>query len=114
MKTKMLSLLVVFTIGALSVFAADETLKIEVKGNNDLCKDRIEKAALSIEGVTTADWDQETSKLEVVFDDAKTDIDKIEQAIAKVGHDTPNHKATDEVYNALPEACKYREKEKEE
>jgi copper chaperone CopZ len=113
MKTKMLILLVVFTLGAFTVFAVNQTEKVEVKGNNDLCKARIEKAALSVEGVTTADWDKETSKLEVVFDDAKTDIDKIETSIAKVGHDTPNHKATDEVYNNLPETCKYREKEKE-
>ena len=40
-----------------------------------------------------------------------TDTDKIEVAIAEAGHDTPNYKASDEVYNALPEGCKYREQE---
>jgi len=114
MKTKMLSFLVVFTIGALSVLAANKVSKIEVKGKTDLCKARIEKAALSVEGVSKADWSKETKKLEIELDETKTDIDKIEVAIAKVGHDTPNHNAKEEVYNKLPEECKYREKENAE
>ena len=28
-------------------------------------------------------------------------------AVAKVGHDTDMHKATDEAYNKLPSCCKY-------
>jgi periplasmic mercuric ion binding protein len=40
---------------------------------------------------------------------------KIEMAIAKAGHDTPHHKAKDEVYNELPGCCKYdRTEEKKE
>jgi copper chaperone CopZ len=79
-----------------------------VSGNCDLCKARIETAAKSITGVTSAEWIAETKKLHVQFDGAKTNLDAIQKAIAKVGHDTEKYKAPDEVYNALPGCCKYR------
>jgi copper chaperone CopZ len=107
MKTKVLSLVALFIMGAFSVFAANKTEKIEVKGNCGMCEKRIEKAASAVEGVSKADWNKETKKLEVTFDDAKTSLDKVEIAITKVGHDTPHHKAKDEVYNELPGCCKY-------
>ena len=84
-----------------------KTEKFEVKGNCGTCKERIEKAAKSIDSVTTADWNEETEILEVTFDNSKTDINKIQIAVAKVGHDTEMHKASDEVYNDLPGCCKY-------
>lgn len=111
MKTKFLSLSVLFVMGAFSVFAGNKTEKIEVKGNCGMCETRIEKAAKSVEGVSKADWNKETKVLEVTFDDAKTSTNKIELAVAKAGHDTPNHKATDDVYNKLPDCCKYERAE---
>ena len=108
MRTKVLSLAALVMLGAVSVFAGNKTEKIEVKGNCGMCEKRIEKAALSVDGVSKADWNKETKKMELVFDDTKTDLDKVEVAIAKVGHDTPKHKATDAVYKALPECCLYR------
>jgi len=107
MKTKVLSLVALIMMGAISVFAGNKTEKIEVKGNCGMCESRIEKAVKAVDGVSKADWDKETKKLEVTFDNAKTNLDKIEVAIAKVGHDTPHHKASDEVYNELPGCCKY-------
>ncbi len=96
-----------FVFGTFMVFASDKTEKFEVKGNCGMCEKRIEKAALSVDGVSKADWDKETKKLEVVFDNTKTDIHKVHMAVAKVGHDTKMHKAKDEVYNELPGCCKY-------
>ena len=84
-----------------------KTEKFEVKGNCGTCKERIEKAAKSIDSVTTADWNEETEILEVTFDNSKTDVNRIQMAVAKVGHDTEMHKASDEVYNDLPGCCKY-------
>jgi copper chaperone CopZ len=107
MKTKVLSLAALFLMGAISVFADTKTEKIEVKGNCGMCESRIEKAAKSVDGVSKADWNKETKKLEVTFDDTKTDLDKVEVAIAKVGHDTPKHKASTAVYDKLPDCCKY-------
>ena len=107
MKTKILSLVVLFLMGTATVFAGNKTEKFEAKGNCGMCKTRIEKAAKSVTGVTKADWNKDTKAIEVVFDDTKSDLTKIETAIAKVGHDTPLVKATNEVYNALPGCCKY-------
>ncbi len=113
MKTKVLSLVALFMMGAVSVYAGNKTEKIEVKGNCGMCEKRIEKAASSVDGVSKADWNKDTKKLEITFDDAKTNLDKIEVAIANVGHDTPHHKAADDVYEKLPGCCHYdRENEK--
>ena len=107
MKTKVLSLVALFMMGAFTVFAGNKTEKIKVKGNCGMCETRIEKAVNAVEGVSKADWNKETKILEVAFDDAKTTTDKIEIAVAKVGHDTPHHKAPDEVYEKLPDCCLY-------
>ena len=107
MRTKVLSLVSMFLLGTSMVFAQAKTEKFEVKGNCGMCENRIEKAANSVDGVTAADWNQETKKLEVSFDESKTSVHKVQMAIAKVGHDTPMHKAKNEVYNALPGCCKY-------
>jgi copper chaperone CopZ len=107
MKTKVLSLVVMFVFGAFMVFAANKTEKFKVKGNCGMCEKRIEKAALSVDGVSKADWDKKTKQLDVTFDDAKTNIHKVHMAVAKVGHDTSMHKAKDEVCNKLPGCCKY-------
>jgi len=107
MKTKVLSLVVMFVLGTLTVFAGEKTEKFKVKGNCGMCEKRIEKAANAVEGVSKADWNKETKMLEVTFNNTKTSTDKIEKAIAKVGHDTPHFKAKDDVYNELPGCCKY-------
>lgn len=79
-----------------------------VKGACEMCKDRIEKAAKSVDGVVSAHYDLKGQKLHLDFDQRKTDLDKISKAIAKVGHDTDKHKADDATYNALPGCCHYR------
>lgn len=94
----------------LAVFATDKAEKFKVLGNCGMCEKRIEKAASSVEGVSKADWNKETKLIDVTFDDAKTDIHKVHKAIAKAGHDTKMHKASDEVYNKLPGCCKYDRK----
>ena len=112
MKTKMFSLLVMFMFGAFTIFAAEKTEKVKVSGVSDTCKQSIQEAALAVDGVSMADWNKESQMLSVTFDDSKTSLDKVEIAIAKSGHDTANHKATDEDYNKLPKECKYRKDDK--
>lgn len=115
MKTKVLSLVAIFMLGAVTVFAGNKTEKFKVYGNCGMCKNRIEKAAKSVDGVQSADWNKESKMMKVTFDDSKTNVHKVEMAIAKVGHDTNMHKATDEAYNNLPSCCKYdRSAEKSE
>jgi copper chaperone CopZ len=109
MKTKSMMLVVgLLFFSMTSIFAnVAKTEKIKVYGNCGMCKTRIEKAAKSVQGVTKATWDSEDLMLTVTYDDTKTTTLKIEEAIAKVGHDTDNAKATDKTYNALPGCCQY-------
>lgn len=97
MKIKVVNLLTLLMLATFTVFAANKTEKFEVKGGNcQECTEHIQKNALVVDGVTSAVWDAESQKITVVFDDVKTSVDKIQEAIAKGGNDTPNYKATDE------------------
>jgi len=69
-------------------------------------KARIEKAA-KLDGVSKADWNKETKEMNVTFNDVKTNLESVQVAITKVGHDTNAIKATDEAYNELPSCCNY-------
>lgn len=107
---KSILVLVILMMGFGNLQAQSEIAKKEefkVYGNCGMCEKRIEKAAKSVDGVTSADWDKETGFIEISFDKSKTDVDKIQVAIADVGHDTDLHKAADEVYDNLPGCCKY-------
>ena len=85
--------------------------EFHVSGNCGMCKDRIEKAALSVKGVRTVNWNQETKMLNVEYDQNKTKELEIHKAIAEAGHDTKKVKADDEVYKDLPGCCLYRDSE---
>ncbi|GHT77743.1 cation transporter [Bacteroidia bacterium] len=82
--------------------------ELKVYGACDMCKERIEKAAKSVAGVSFAEWDDETQQLHLKFNIGKTSLSAISKAVAKAGHDTEKDKAPDVVYNALPPCCQYR------
>lgn len=86
----------------------EDHITMNVNGNCEMCKDRIEKVSLAIDGVTSAKWDLNSKKLYLNIIKSKTDIKAISKRLANVGHDTDLYKAEKEVYNALPECCKYR------
>ena len=88
----------------------EKEASFKVLGNCGMCKTRIESAAKSIEGIQTAEWNYEDKMLKLTYNDG-TDIYKVHQAIAKVGHDTEMHKADNKVYASLPGCCKYERKE---
>lgn len=83
---------------------------IEVLGNCDMCKKRIEKAAFSVKGVKSADYHLDDNKLHLIINEEKCSILDIKKAIASVGHDTDEVKATDEVYESLHGCCQYERK----
>lgn len=85
-----------------------KNVSFTVSGNCDMCRDRIEKAALSVDGVLDARWDVKTKLIAVEFDGAKANTADIQKAIAKVGHDTELFKSDDVTYLSLPECCHYR------
>jgi outer membrane receptor for ferrienterochelin and colicins len=86
----------------------DSTVSFKVSGVCDLCKERIEKAAKG-KGVSHADWNIDTKMLTLIFDPSRTTIEKVNDRIADVGHDTYQKKASDAVYKALHPCCRYRE-----
>ncbi len=85
-----------------------QTEEFKVSGLCAMCKDRIENAAL-IKGVKLAEWNKDNGNLKVVFRADKISLDSIQVEIAKAGHDTPLHKATEEAYRKLPDCCAYRD-----
>ena len=89
--------------------AKTETFK--VLGNCDMCKARIEKAA-KIEGVSKAEWNNDTRDLTMVYNPSEVKSDAILIRVAAAGHDTEKFKASDDVYKGLPECCKYERNNK--
>lgn len=86
----------------------DEHVMLGVQGLCEMCKERIETAAKSVKGVSSALWDIDKKELHLNFDPHQTNLDAISKAIAKAGHDTDKDKADQASYDALPGCCKYR------
>ncbi len=83
-----------------------KTETFKVWGSCEMCKARIEKAAKT-DGVSKAEWSDETKILTLIYDPSKVNSDDVLKKIATVGHDTEKFKADDKVYNSLPACCKY-------
>ncbi len=101
----------VFMVFSTMVVAQEKNKKLsfEVDGKCDMCKTRIEKAALGVKGVKYALWDIPTHQLTLIVDERKTDPMKIKTALVAVGHDTKELKASQEAYDSVHPCCKYRE-----
>lgn len=93
---------------AMTAQPASQHAMLTVGGKCDMCKARIEKAAMGVKGVTAATWNASDKMLHLGFDPAQTSRAAISRAVAAMGHDTELDKADDAVYNALPACCKYR------
>jgi periplasmic mercuric ion binding protein len=84
---------------------------VMVNGNCEQCQRRIQKAAFSVDGVKTANWNIESHKLDITINEEKTSLNAVKKAVAKVGHDAEEMLATNEVYENLHHCCQYvREK----
>ncbi len=112
MRTIIIILLLTFGISAQAQTKKNKNAKyaIEVNGNCDQCKKRIEKAAYAVAGVKSASWNIETHQLDLIVNEEKTTITDVKKALAKAGHDTDEAKATDEDYNNLHHCCQYPRK----
>lgn len=84
-----------------------ETATFTVYGHCDMCKDRIERATRSVKGVVMANWNAETLQLTLKYLPERTTLTEIKKAIAAVGHDTDEVRASDEVYQNLHTCCQY-------
>jgi len=86
---------------------ASVDLNFGVRGNCGMCKNTIEKAAKSVNGVSTADWDRNKKSIAVSFDDSKTNAMAIHNAIAASGYDTEKVVGNLAAYENLPGCCQY-------
>jgi periplasmic mercuric ion binding protein len=107
MKSIRLFFTMTFILASASFALAQTTTEtFAVSGNCGMCKSRIEKAAKEA-GATDASWDQNKKTLTVSFSAEATNVAKIQQKVAEVGHDNAGFRATDEVYAKLHGCCKY-------
>lgn len=83
---------------------------VEVNGNCEMCKKRIEKAAFSVKGVKSAEYHLDDHVLHLILNEEKCSVTDVKKAVAKVGHDTDDVKATDEDYAKLHGCCQYERK----
>jgi outer membrane receptor for ferrienterochelin and colicin len=109
-------LCLLFIIGYLSVPLYSQNPEDEihfnfwVDGVCGSCKARIEKTALEFEHVIKATWDPDSKSLHIDLSDSTGfDARAFELSIAMVGHDTEHFKTLENIYNELPDCCRYRE-----
>ena len=99
------------------VFAAAMTSDIYA-GNNEkvtvsvptiqcgTCKKNITTALKNIDGVSKVQVDMKNKTAAVTFDDSKTNLEAIENAITSAGYDANDKKADPEAYDKLDDCCK--------
>ena len=83
---------------------------VEVNGNCEMCKKRIEKAAYSVKGVKSAEYHLDDKMLHLILNEEKCSALDVKKAVANVGYDTDGVKATDEAYGKLHGCCNYERK----
>lgn len=98
--------LVSFSMSAQEKKSKIDTAKFEVKGVCNMCKERIENAAL-IKGVKWVEWDKATDTLTVIYRVDKLDIQKVHNSVAESGHTTEKVECNLDAYNKLPACCAY-------
>lgn len=100
-------ILITLAISTAATAQSKSTEIFKVYGNCGMCKKTIESAAIGTKGVKSATWDMEEDMITVVYDQTKTNVDKIKSAIAESGYDTDTHRAPDKAYEKLHGCCQY-------
>ncbi|HEX2787542.1 MAG TPA: cation transporter [Ignavibacteria bacterium] len=70
------------------------------------CQKNIESAVKKVNGVIEVKVDKDEKVAHVEFDDSKTDLNKIENAITSAGYDANDKKADPTAYKNLDNCCK--------
>ena len=99
-----------FTVQSQEVKNKNAKVEFYVNGNCEMCKKRIEKAALSVSGVKSADWHMDCGTLYLIVNEQKTNVAAVQKIIAKAGHDTDGAKALKADYENLHDCCQYERK----
>ena len=103
-------ILILFLSNAAAI-AQKDTVFIWVDGLCGMCKNRIEKEAIKVEGVGAVNYNVYNNILSVVPSSASFNNNTLQMAIAGIGHDTEKYKADSLIYESLHECCHYRDPE---
>ncbi|MFN8395362.1 MAG: cation transporter [Bacteroidia bacterium] len=76
-----------------------------VRGNCEMCQERIVETIQAVPGVAEASYDLETHLAAVSFDSTKTNAAALERACATAGHETKAEKSTESAIQSLPKCC---------
>lgn len=76
-----------------------------VRGNCEMCKERIETTVKALPGVSNAEWDVNSKSLSVDYDSTKIAFMQIHNACAKVGHGTKMVEMDEKAHTGLPDCC---------
>lgn len=93
----------------MSVVPVMATSQFKVWGNCEQCKETIENS-LKVDGIARADWDVDTKRMSVTYDETKISLEQIQKNVAAAGYDNASYKGDDKAYANLPECCQYERK----
>ncbi len=98
-------------ISSISSYSQEQYTLI-VQGACGMCEERIEETALNHPGVIKADWQLDTKVLTVdISQEASNDFSilALHYDISESGHSTDKYEAPEDIYNALPGCCQYKD-----
>ena len=95
------------TLSEISKEITPKEISFGVRGNCGMCKSTIEKAANSLDGVTSATWNIDQKTIVVSYDSVNMNELTIHKAIAESGYDTEKVLGNLEAYKDLPGCCQY-------
>jgi copper chaperone CopZ len=107
MKKFILLLMLGFSVGANAQQKKPITVTINTPSVQcDMCKNKIEGYLKYEEGVTKVVVNPKQKKTVVTYLTDRTNLNNIKTAIANVGYDAEEIKATKDAYDKLPACCK--------
>jgi copper ion binding protein len=117
-KTKLLLsvaiILIVASFASLALTYSGNDVKTEtIKLNSIVCNtcvDKLNTVIGSIDGVSKVDISLTEKQAIVTFDDSKTSLDKIENAITSAGYNANDKTADKDAFDKLPACCQAKEK----
>ena len=96
-----------FILFSTIITAQEEVSLIGVRGNCEMCKERIEKIAGNIPGVLKTNYSIDLQTLAIVVNASEFDEIQLYRELSDKGHDTDRMIASDEAYKNLPLCCQY-------
>jgi copper chaperone CopZ len=104
--TSIAIILISFSFSMLSCSSKTKMKEFYVRGNCEMCKERLETSLKSEKGIELLNYKIDQQTLVVKFDTTMISQDLIEKKCADLGHGTHNHPMNEAANEALPECCK--------